>query len=482
MIVRQLRIRSSPIAAALSFLICLSSWSIGSTIGSGSDMDYHASSIWCAWGEKPGLCEGKQLSDTDGIMYASVPYLFQMCNGRPIDFFPRCEKVDANSTMQELRTAQPQQSSVYYKIMHVFSSTNPNMSIIFMRLFNAAITSFVLFLILQYSTNKTRLAGLTAWTFTIVPTAFLKFASINPRGWSLLGAMTSWIFLHEALKAPTLKSFRSFLIWASFIFTALLAATTRIDSLIFVLFTSCLILLQHFVRVVSFNKKRMSIFILVTFCLGFVLRSIDRLGTFLNFRTPQGTPVLGYLYYASTRIPEAISEIWGYEVGQSGNGPPFTGIIGLLLFVLALYISLRFANSRQMIIVSVALLFLVAVNYWGLTSIGLQAQGHYSAALAAFLLGVSVLFSNNKEFFMKSKTTRNLAIGMLGYSHAVAFYSYMDLYVTGGENEGVIKSLPLRGWWWNSWSDPNWVLLIGIVAFPVSMYFAWSYVVNSELE
>ena len=294
--------------------------------------------------------------------------------------------------------------------------------------------------------------------------------------------MTSWIFLHEALKTRPTNSFRSFLIWVSFIFTAFLAATTRIDSLIFVLFTTGLILLQHFVRVVSFNKKRMSIFILFTLCLGFVLRSIDRLGTYLNFRTPQGTPVLSYLYYASTRIPEAISEIWGYEVGQSGNGPPFTGIIGLLLFVLALYISLRFANSQQMIIVSVALLFLVAVNYWGLTSIGLQAQGHYSAALVAFQLGVSVLFSNNKEFFMKSKTTRNLAIGMLGYSHAVAFYSYMDLYVTGGENEGVIKSLPLRGWWWNSWSDPNWVLLIGIVAFPVSMYFAWNFVVNSELE
>ena len=135
-----------------------------------------------------------------------------------------------------------------------------------------------------------------------------------------------------------------------------------------------------------------------------------------------------------------------------------------------------------MIFVGIALMFLITVNYWGLLSLGLQAQGHYSTALVAFLLGVTILYSSNKEFFMKSKTTRNLAIGLLGYSHAVAFYSYMDLYVTGGENEGVIKSLPLRGWWWNSWSDPNWVLLIGIVAFPVSMYFAWNCVVNSELE
>ena len=351
-----------------------------------------------------------------------------------------------------------------------------------MRLINSLITSLVLFLILTITKDRTRIAGLSALTFTVVPTAFLKFASVNPRGWSLLGAMTSWIFLHEALKTRTIKSFRGGLVWASFIFAAFLTASTRIDSFIFVLFTTCLILLQHLIRAVSFNKKRMSIFILATLCLGFVLRSIDRLGTFLNFRTPQGNPVLGYLYYASTRIPEAISEIWGYEVGQSGNGPPFTGVIGVALFVLALYVSLRFAQTRQLMLVSTALLFLVAVNYWGLTSIGLQAQGHYSAALVAFLLGVSILFSSNSEYFMQSAKTRNLVIGLLGYSHAVAFYSYMDLYVTGGENEGVIKSLPLRGWWWNSWSDPNWVLLIGIVAFPVSMYFAWNCVVNSELE
>lgn len=418
----------------------------------------------------------------DGAYFANVPYLYQMCDGRPIDSFPRCEKVESSETMQRLRTAHSDQLNVYYRIMHLFSSENPTRSIILMRLFNSAITSLVFLGILTLTTTRTRIAGLSAWTFTVVPLAFLKFSSINPRGWSLLGAMTSWIFLHELFKAANNNGRRRALLWVAFFGSAFLAFATRIDSSMFVVFTTCLVVLQHLTHKIDFNRRKIMTIALVIMGLGFVLRSVDRLNSYLNFQTPKSFPISSYLYYVSTRIPEAIAETWGYEVGQSGNGPSFSGIIGLSLFVLALYMSLRFTTSHQLIFVGLALMFLVTVNYWGLLSLGLQAPGHYSSALVAFLLGVAILYSTNKEFFMKSKTTRNLAIGLLGYSHAAAFYSYMDLYVTGGENEGSIKSLPLQGWWWNSWSNPNWALLTGILAFPVSLYFAWEYAVNSELE
>jgi hypothetical protein len=250
----------------------------------------------------------------------------------------------------------------------------------------------------------------------------------------------------------------------------------------FVVFTTCLVILQHLTHKFAFNRKKIATIAIAIMGLGFVLRSVDRLSSYLNFQTPKSFPISGYFYYVSTRIPEAIAEIWGYEVGQSGNGPSFSGIIGLSLFVLALYTSLRFSTSNQLIFVGIAAMFLVTVNYWGLLSLGLQAPGHYSSALVSFLLGVTILYSSNREFFMNSKTTRNIAIGLLGYSHAAALYSYMDLYVTGGENEGVIKSLPLRGWWWNSWSSPNWALLIGALAFPVSLFFAWGSAINSELK
>lgn len=445
------------------------------------DTEYHTTSIWCAWGEKPGLCENREMAD-DGIVYADIPYLYQMCDGRPIDSFPRCDKSESNESMQRLRTADTNQINVFYKVMHFFSSENPTRSIIWMRLFNSVITSLVFLGILTLTTNRTRLAGLSAWTFTVVPLAFSKFTSINPRGWSLLGAMTSWIFLHELLKATNNSGRRRALLWFAFFGSAFLAFATRIDSAMFVVFTTCLVVLEYLTHKIAFNRRRIVAIALVTMGLVVVLRSIDRLSKYFNFQAPKSFPISGYLYYVSTRIPEAIAEVWGYEVGQSGNGPSFSGIIGLSLFVLALYTSLRFAASHQLIFVGLAVMFLVMVNYWGLLSLGLQAPGHYSAALVSFLLGVTILYSSNRDFFMSSKTTRKIAIGLLGYSHAAALYSYMDLYVTGGENEGTIKSLPLQGWWWNSWSNPNWVLLIGVLAFPISLYFAWCYAVSSELE
>lgn len=444
-------------------------------------MDFHTTNIWCAWGERSGLCENRSLSD-DGQYYADVPFMFQMCDGRPVDFFPRCQKIESTESMQRLRTARSDQMNIYYKVMHLFSSENPTRSVIWMRLFNSAITSLVFLGILTLTTKKTRLAGIAAWTFTVVPTAFLKFPTINPRGWSLLGAMTSWIFFHELLKLPKGSSRNQILLWIAYLGTVFLAFATRIDSSIFVIFTTCLILLQHFTQKITITTRCFIFLFLSTLSIGLLLRTINRLDDYLNFQTPQKSPIGGFLYFASMRIPEAIAEIWGYEVGQSGNGPSITGIIGLSLFILALYTALRFSTPRQLIFVGLTLMFLITVNYWGLLSIGLQAQGHYSASLVAFLLGVAILNSSNNEFFMKSKTTRNLAIGLLGYSHAAALYSYMDLYVTGRENDGAIKSLPLRGWWWNSWSDPNWVLFIGIVAFPISVYSAWNCVVNSELE
>jgi hypothetical protein len=467
--------------SVIALFICLITWSIGSSIGSGMDTEYHTTSIWCAWGEKPGLCENREMSD-EGIVYADVPYLYQMCDGRPIDSHPRCDKVESNESMQRLRTADNNQMNVFYKVMHFFSSENPTRSIIWMRLFNSTITSLVFLGILTLTTSRTKIAGLSAWTFTVVPLAYLKFTSINPRGWSLLGAMTSWIFLHELLKATNNKGRRRALLWFAFFGSAFLAFATRIDSSMFVVFTTCLVILQHLTHKIAFNRKKIATIAIAIMGLGFVLRSVDRLSSYLNFQTPKGFPISGYFYYVSTRIPEAIAEIWGYEVGQSGNGPSFSGIIGLSLFVLALYTSLRFSTSNQLIFVGIAAMFLVTVNYWGLLSLGLQAPGHYTSALVSFLLGVTILYSSNREFFMNSKTTRNIAIGLLGYSHAAALYSYMDLYVTGGENEGVIKSLPLQGWWWNSWSSPNWVLLIGALAFPVSLFFAWGSAINSELK
>ena len=225
--------------AILAFFVCLTCWSFGSSIGSGGDIDAHISSIWCAWGEQPGMCQG----DTGSI--ATVPYMFQMCDGRPIDSFPVCDVVKSSANMQELRIMGPSHRSIYYKFMRLFASTNPNQSILIMRMVNSFIASLLLFGLLRFTTGRTRIASVSALTFTLIPIAIWRIPSVNPQSWAILGVMTSWAFLHGFIHAPRSDRNKK-LLFAFFIFSALLPATSRVDATTYIVFTSVVVLFHHY--------------------------------------------------------------------------------------------------------------------------------------------------------------------------------------------------------------------------------------------
>jgi len=95
--------------AALSFALLLSTWLFIPFGGSG-DMDYHLTSIWCALGEKQDLCNDIQTLPEDpnagfsNHVTAEVPFMFQICDSRNIDYWPYCEfEIDHPET--QLRAA-----------------------------------------------------------------------------------------------------------------------------------------------------------------------------------------------------------------------------------------------------------------------------------------------------------------------------------------------------------------------------------------
>ena len=90
---------------------------------------------------------------------------------------------------------------------------------------------------------------------------------------------------------------------------------------------------------------------------------------------------------------------------------------------------------------------------------------------------------------MSRKGNRIAVISLLSITHALTLYSWMELYTHGNQTPGFFNSQTLDassrlslngGWWWNSWSSPNWVFLTGIMSFPVFLHFAWR-VVGSDL-
>ena len=468
------------VIAVLSFFITLSCWSFGSSIGSGGDIDAHISSIWCAWGEKPGMCEN------DNDLTAQVPYMFQMCDGRPIDSWPNCETLQTSATMQELRVIHKVQRSPYYSIMRVFATTDPQQSILKMRLVNSFIASLILFGLLKLTSGPTRVAAISAMTFTIVPVTIMRISSINPQGWATLGVMTSWAFLHGFLNTPKADR-RKTLLLAFFIFSVLLPATTRVDSTTYVVFTSSLVLLNHYRATRRITKKEKMIGLALIAASLSVVKFSEHIRGYLLLSKPTGAPFNQYLIFQLVHIPESLVEVFGYAVGQQGNGPGLIGIVGLSLFVMSLAFALQQSQKQDLAITGIIVAFLAVVMYKGslITSSLIPLPGTYALGLMSFLLGMSIACSRSDKQFMHGRGNRITVISFLAFTHAITFFSWMELYTHGESSIGFFSKQILGsysrlslsgGWWWDTWISPNFVFLLGIVSFPVFLVYAWKIV------
>ena len=468
------------VIAVLSFFITLSCWSFSSSIGSGGDIDAHISSIWCAWGEKPGMCEN------DNDLTAQVPYMFQMCDGRPIDSWPNCELSQASETMQELRIIREVQRSPYYSIMRVFATTNPQQSILNMRMVNTLIASLILFGLLKLTSGRTRVAAISAMTFTLVPVAIMRIPSINPQGWATLGVMTSWAFLHGFLNTPKSDKNKKLLL-AFFIFSVLLPATTRVDSTTYVVFTSVIVLLNHYRTARRISRKEKMIGLgLIAVCLS-IIKLSEHIRGYLILSKPIGSQFNQYLIFQLVHIPESLVEIFGYAVGQQGNGPGLVGIVGLSLFVVSLAFALQHSQKQDLAITGIILAFTAVVMYKGAAIVAslIPLPGTYALGLMSFLLGMSIVCSRSEKQFMNGRSNRRTVISLLAFTHAITLFSWMELYTHGGSSIGFFSKQTLGsysrlslsgGWWWDTWISPNFVFLLGIVSFLVFLVYAWKIV------
>ena len=474
------------VIAVLSFFITLSCWSFSSSIGSGGDIDAHISSIWCAWGEKPGMCEN------DNDLNAQVPYMFQMCDGRPIDSWPNCELSQASETMQELRIIREVQRSPYYSIMRVFATTNPQQSILNMRMVNTLIASLILFGLLKLTSGRTRVAAISAMTFTLVPVAIMRIPSINPQGWATLGVMTSWAFLHGFLNTPKSDKNKKLLL-AFFIFSVLLPATTRVDSTTYVVFTSVIVLLNHYRTARRISRKEKMIGLgLIAVCLS-IIKLSEHIRGYLLLSKPIGSQFNQYLLFQLIHIPEALAEVFGYAVGQQGNGPGLVGIIGLSLFVISLTFALQQSQKQDLAIPGIIVAFLAVVMYKGslITLSLVPLPGAYALGLMSFLLGMSITNSRSDKQFMKSRGNRITVISLLAFTHALTLFSWMELYTHGQSSIGFFSKQILGsydrlslngGWWWDTPIGPNVLFLLGIASFPLFRVYAWKIVESDRIS
>lgn len=467
--------------AALSFALLLSTWLFIPFGGSG-DMDYHLTSIWCALGEKQDLCTDIQTLPEDpnagfsNHVTAEVPFMFQICDSRNIDYWPYCEFEIDHPETQRLRMAPPEHMSLYYRIMNVFASKDIQLSVLKIRVVNIIISAMMLFFLLTLTLGKVKLGAISGITFSMVPNGVLHFSGVTTRSWAILSVMTSWAFLYSFLETPKTDSrMRRFQLLAYF-FAVFLAFATRLDALLMVAITSVFVLILNHTSTSTITYRQILIVSPFIAVLGIASQFIPIIKQYANFVIPESFGTAQYILFQVVHIPEFVADWWGYQIGQTGSGPGIIGIIGLILYAISIAFALQKSSARQSLIFIffslIVFLLLAKTSSVGKTMVPLS--GFYTLGLAAPWLGICISISRSKQQFMSTIGNRRTAIALLSFSHATYFYSLLEFYTQRGQRVGWFESISLNDvWWWSIGISPNIVFILGSTLFPVFLTLMW---------
>ena len=445
-------------------------------------MDYHMASIWCAWGEKQDVCEDIEITEQDPTAQfwnnatAVVPFMFQICDSRNIDFWPYCEVETDHPETQRLRMASPEHMSLYYKIAHTFIGDGINQSVLRIRIFNCLIASVVLYLLLSITTRRIAFASLVGLTFTLIPNGIQILSGVNTRAWAVLGVMTSWAFFASYLSTnKSMKVLRASQLMATVI-TFLLALSARLDAAAMVAITLAVVYSAHMLKNRVLTIRQITISLIAVSVLWLVLRQIPKLYEFVSIYVPSNYSARQYLVFQIVHLPEFVADWWGYRIGQQGNGPGIVGLIGVVLFFINLAFALVKSSKQQRFISTGFTAIICALLFKSTAWTGsiVPLTGIYTLGMALPWLGLTVQHSSQSRQFMSSPGHQRISVFLLSFAHMITFYSLIEFYTMQGKNIGYFETLTLNGtWWWNMPIGPNFVFLAGAVLFPTFITLAW---------
>jgi hypothetical protein len=181
--------------------------------------------------------------------------------------------------------------------------------------------------------------------------------------------------------------------------------------------------------------------------------------------------------FVLVHLPENIADAFGLGLRYHDIGPNTIGIIGLSLFAYSLSSWLKNGNRISYFAVAFTTFFLFLVMFqisfnWPETT---PATGVYTAALLPVILGFSAIYAESTEGITRTRSSLFLIISLLSFSHALTLYSKFEWSVRSSEVNDTYTRLSLDGsWWWNTAISPNHVYLIGVLAFPIWLFFSWS--------
>lgn len=221
--------------ALLGFL-ALAAWAFSSPAGSSPDDDYHLTSIWCAQGERAGLCEDitdSSVSVPDNVVHAP-------CFAFNKDISGACQQ-NLSTELVEMGRANNLEHSYppgFYWAMSWFAGPDVTLSVLLMRLFNAALfvsMAAATFILIEPKWRQPLAVGMAV---TIVPLGVFIIPSTNPSSWTLYAPAFVFLLVRSMLRARDRGRVVS--LAATVLATLAIASSARSDAAVFTVFAIAL--------------------------------------------------------------------------------------------------------------------------------------------------------------------------------------------------------------------------------------------------
>lgn len=373
------------------FFIALTAWAVTSPVGSSPDDDYHLSSIWCAGGERDGVCEVDPALSGVRLVPESVGFAHE-CFAYDATVTAACseglsDRVVATDRVNDVQGLYP---GTFYQVMGVFVGPDEERSVLVMRLFNALIAAGLLALALRVLSPGIRSAVVVVVVVVYVPLGLFIIPSTNPSSWTLTGITFLWAFGLALARRTDWRSRRTWVLAGATVVSAVLAIGSRVDAAAYAAATVAVVLI-----LTGFRRVREA------WIAAALLLAIAGVGLvrFATFGAP-GSDVIGGMGTNEPGIGLLLTNIVYlpvYLAGAAGSMalgwndtilPPVVFVFGLLVLGALVYRGVQVMTARKL---AASLLALAALILVPLVFLQREGLGVGEVVQARYLLPLIVL-------------------------------------------------------------------------------------------
>lgn len=458
--------------AGVFALTALAGWALSSPLGSSPDDNFHIASIWCGAGDRDQLCESTGDSTTRAV--PTAVYESPNCFSYRAEVSASCQEADMAASGEEMSVVSDSNATdhlyppVFYAVVSLFVSPDPQTSVLLIRLFNSLLAVTLIGTLALLLPRELRHLPIWALTATVVPLGMFFIASSNPSSWAIIGAA---VLFYSLLGYMRTSGWRKIALGTLALVATAIGAGARADMAIYS------VIAVGAVFIVEFSRKNLRLSNLIAPSVSVVISAVcflsaNQVGLAAGGLDGGADPTLTTATLIFRNLV-MMPLLWLGALGTSGLGwldtkmPETVWIAGLLAFILLVVFGLRRLERRTIIAAAAVLAALWLIPTYILVKshavVGVLVQSRYLLPLLILLAGIMIYRRNGPS----GRLPRSLAwaaIGLLAVSNALALHRNLKRYITGVDGTGIDLNAHIE-WWWNIPLSPMAVWIMASISF-----------------